>query len=544
MMTTRRTYLFVAALCLVVVSCNKNDVVYSGGHYSAEGPGTSSAETMVMGEKLNNPYSVSNMQAAYDSLVSMMPGGHTEAERLSPNCLYVRFLPKDSAEIAILQDMDVELFEYPLDYEIKVEGDSYHDPNLPEDQITWQYTTVSPDFVFPSIEYQILEECYLPAQSEKSSSDLKVSAFELERLAIKMADLPEKYQLKAESKALIFGKKPEGTIKVMNDNAGVEEALRGVKIRCHYFVSISSCYTNENGHYRINNRYLGNPHYAIVFDNVKGFEIWGNYAFIAAANHNLGYQSNAGYSTTIQTCSNGWKWAAINNAAYDYYKQCTIEGIQTPPAHLRIWCWPNAVSSSAPMLHHLFGLNSAVLVAPLASILVEGTATPTAITIGAVGKVIRMGLPDVTIGMSSSHVNKSPNNGYLEHYHVVWHELTHASHFRLAGETVWGPYINYIVTHNGYGDGSATTVGRNICELGESWAYANESIKAGCIPGSLTHAWFYEGCNGIYNILINDILTRKQMYDCLTPDVKSITDYKAKLIERYPSKTSEINAHL
>ncbi|MBQ8703985.1 MAG: hypothetical protein IJ524_06385 [Bacteroidales bacterium] len=544
-MTNRRNYLcFITALCLVVISCNKNDVAYPSELYSSKDSNASPKETMVIGKKLSNPYSISNMQAAYDSLVFMMSGEHGATEQLEPNCLYVRFLPRDSAEIAILQDMDVELFDYPLDYEIEFEGDTYHDPDVPEDQVTWQYTTVSPDFVFPSIEYQILEQCYIPGLSEGQSSDLKVDPDELELLAIQIADLPEKYQPITESKIFGYGKKPEGTIKVKNDDASVEEALRGVKIRCHYFVNISSCYTDETGHYKIKNRYVCNPHYAIVFNNVRGFVIWGNYAFIAAASLNLGYNSNSGFSTTVQPSSSGWKWAVINNAAYDYYKQCAIEGIKTPPYDLRIWCWPDAASSSAPMLHHLFGVNNTGFTSQLISILISGTVTPAAAIISAAGMVVSMGLPDITIGMSSAVVDKSPNHGYLEHYHVVWHELTHASHFRQAGELVWGPYINYIVTHNGYGDGSETSVGRNICGLGESWAYANESIKAGCNPSELTNGWFFSGCVGIYNLLNNGILTRKQMYDCLTSDVKSISAFKAKLINKYPSKTPEINAQL
>ena len=125
---------------------------------------------IVLGEKLNNPYSLSNMQAAYESLVRTKSGEGAEVEELEANCLYVRFLPKDSTDVAILQNLKLELFDYPLDYDITVEGNTYHDSTLPEDQITWQYTTVKPGFSFPDIEYQILEECYIPEESEETKS--------------------------------------------------------------------------------------------------------------------------------------------------------------------------------------------------------------------------------------------------------------------------------------------------------------------------------------------------------------------------------------
>ena len=131
---------------------------------------------------------------------------------------------------------------------------------------------------------------------------------------------------------------------------------------------------------------------------------------------------------------------------------------------------------------------------------------------------------------------------YKKHYYTVWHELFHASHFKQAGEGVWGPYINYIVTHDfGYGDGTAKeTTGKNICELGESWAYANEYYSAGYsgVPGH----WFHQNISAIKTLLNNGTLTRKQLYDCLTKDVKSIDDFKKKLVEKYPSKSSMINA--
>lgn len=542
----KQIYFCLSAIFLLLVSCNKEGTESPIWVSTPKVDSNKTGDILVLGKKLNNPYSLTNMQAAYDSLVFKKTEGKEVAEHLHPNCLYVRFLPKDSADIRTLQDLDLELFEYPLDYEIEIEGDSYHDPSIPEGMTTWYYTTVNTDFEFPSIDYQVLEECFIPTRAEGSNQNLAVDAEELEILAIKNADLPDKYQPINDVKAFGLGKKPEGTIKVMNDSKSIIEGIRGVKVRCHYFVNISSTYTSESGYYKISNRYVCNPHYAIVFENMKDFVIWGNFAFIAAANHNMGYHSNTGYSTTVQTSSNGWKWAVINNTAYDYYKQCAQEGILTPPSKLKIWCWPNVSSSSAPMLHHLIGVNCSGFATTLVSVLIAGTVTPAAAAISAAEYLIGFGLPDITIGMSGN--NRSPHKGYSHQYNIVWHELTHASHFRQAGEAVWGPYIDYIVwcylrNQGTYGDGTATSVGRDICELGESWAYANEFLVSGADPNDFSR-WFKDSFLGIYNIQHEGTLTRKQMYDCLTSDVKSIGDFKDKLIDRYPNKTSEINAQL
>ena len=53
----------------------------------------------------------------------------------------------------------MKFFDYPLDYDIEVGGTYYHDPSIPEGQITWLYTTVKPDYEFPALQYEILEKC-------------------------------------------------------------------------------------------------------------------------------------------------------------------------------------------------------------------------------------------------------------------------------------------------------------------------------------------------------------------------------------------------
>jgi len=493
---------------------------------------------IILGEKLTNPYSLSNMQAAYESLLRTQYGEGAEIKQLEANCLYVRFLPKDSSEISVLQKLDLELFDYPLDYEIKVVGNSYHDPSIPEDQITWHYTTVKPGFAFPKITYQVLDECYIPQRADGvkagESSDFESK---LETLAILNAELPKKYQPVAVSKALDSGISPEGTIKVENDCTGVEEAIRGVKVRCQYFVNIGIGYTDKDGRYHIENSYEANPQYSIVYDNIKDFVIWGNLAFLAAANYNLGTQSNAGYSTTVKTTDDAWRWSVLNNAAYDFYEMCSTEGLKTPPADLRIWCWLKVSYSSAPMLHHLFDENMSSIVSNLIQALISESSSS---EIKSIEQLIRSGVPDITIGMSTKAA--SPNSNYKSHYYTVWHELFHASHFSQVGASVWIPYIFYIVSNGfGYGDGTAPkTDGKNICELGESWAYANQYYSANYTWSS--SIWFGQSVVSIKQLLDTEVLTRKQLYDCLTKDVRSIDDFKRKLIKEYPSKSSEIIA--
>ena len=110
-------------------------------------------DVMVLGERLTNPYSLNNMRAAYESLY-----GAGSGDKLKANSLYVRFLPADSTQLSKISCL--ELFDYPLDYEILNEGLRYYDSDIMENEITWQYANVPVDYAFPEdMKYEILDEC-------------------------------------------------------------------------------------------------------------------------------------------------------------------------------------------------------------------------------------------------------------------------------------------------------------------------------------------------------------------------------------------------
>lgn len=134
---------------------------------------------MKLGKKLENPYSLTNMKKAFAQTSNLK----SLAEDLKPTHLYVRFLPETTEEMTILtEDTTLKLYDYPFDYEIIEDGQYYHDPSIPLDKFTWLYTVVKPDYKFPSVKYEILEEIYLPDDSEEEA--------ELKSLAI-TGNLPE-----------------------------------------------------------------------------------------------------------------------------------------------------------------------------------------------------------------------------------------------------------------------------------------------------------------------------------------------------------------
>jgi len=111
---------------------------------------------IILGAKIPNPLSVENMKTAWNNLYD------EKITLLLPTHKYVRFLPTRK-EFKLLQKMDnLILFDYPLDREITKEGLSYHDPNIPKNNVTWQYAFVDINFSSPIENYEVLSELVAP----------------------------------------------------------------------------------------------------------------------------------------------------------------------------------------------------------------------------------------------------------------------------------------------------------------------------------------------------------------------------------------------
>ncbi|MCL2728326.1 MAG: hypothetical protein FWD56_08090, partial [Bacteroidales bacterium] len=464
---------------------------------------------------LPNPYTLANMQAVFDSL------SLTKAT-LQPTDYYVRFLPQDSLQLFdLMYHYGLELFDYPLDIDLG-EGEVYEDPTIPEDGFMWQYTTVKPDFIFPAgIYYEILEECYIPPANETIPLTRSGGLCYLEDAAFERLGYKIEPPLQPQTRA---GVKQSGQVSVL-DNC-LEKIqyvpIKGVKIRCNTIVKWATAYTDENGYYTMDGNFSIWPHYAIVFDNHKGFDIWDGWIHITKATYHMGCHSRNGQSRSIFAGS-AWRWAAVNNAAYEYYQMCEATGITKPPANLKIWVINSLGSSAAAMLSQIkdpIGLNGN---SPWLNLLVNNTAGILANTLLPLLKNVIL---DIAIG--------TQNRSYRRIYGVTHHELAHASHFSEAGSAFWADYISYIITYGAYGDGKGKNA--EMCGVGEMWGFAMERIQE-CEkyePGRLdslysanwdNNHWFKQEI--FWDLYRKNILTKKQIFDCLSPDV----DTYSKLID-------------
>lgn len=136
----------------------------------------------VLGKKLENPYSVATMQRAWDNLY----GGQSK-ETISASHYYIKFFPHGEDDLTLLHnDTLLDLYQYPLDYEIIEGSTTYQDPTVPEGTPTPLYASVPVTHDIPSVDFEVLEELFIPEEWENDNG--KFSHEELLREAYRITD--------------------------------------------------------------------------------------------------------------------------------------------------------------------------------------------------------------------------------------------------------------------------------------------------------------------------------------------------------------------
>ena len=507
----------------VAMSCGKEDM-RTDRNLNYEYGRNIPHDKIVLGHRVENPYKTENIIKALQSLYP------TKADRVDvrPTNLYVRFLPENDAEFEMLKGLTTDLMDHPLDYDILVEGDWYHDPEVPEGDVTWQYAVVPPDFDFPEgIPYEVIDECYI-AENDFGTRGDGIDWDAVEKEAYRLTgneDMITPQLTKASVKST-----PSGRITIVDDLycGGKPLGVSGVRISCNSFVKFSNAYTDRDGYYQMDKSFSADPRYRIVFKNEKGFSIGFNMVLVPASVSTLGKSGPEGVDITITEKSDDklFRRCAVNNAAYDYYSRCSPDDldISSPPSDLRIWIFGNFNSSSAVMLHH-----GAVVDSDLVSSF-----------LGKYAGLVKYFLPDITIGANFA-------DNYQGLYSSTSHELSHASHFAKVGTSFWNRYIKYIiesyVTSGGktYGDGTKSDAG--YCEIGEMWAYYLESRifkdrYGGNFPTFGTSHWFSPQ---IFRYLDDRGLATSSIFSVLDEEIHSKEALKSALTSTFPEKRKIID---
>lgn len=478
-----------------------------------------SHEMIVLGDQLEDPYSVKNITKAISNLYP------TKAERedVMPTDIYLRFLPETDAEYEKLVSLGLELMDHPLDYQIIKDGDYYHDPSVNEEKITWQYAVVPKDFKIPGdIRCEILDECFIPETSTKSDG---MDWDEIEREAFRLTGNMDLYESQTKASSV----HPKGRITIVDPeaNGGKPFGVAGVKIICNTFVKYSSTYTDRDGYYEIGKKYRSKVRYRLRFKNKQGFAIGFNLLLVQASTSALGKASPDGLDYTITSDSDRKLFCrcVVNNAGYEYYLRCAEDdlNILPPPGKLRLWIFQNLSCSSAAMLKHGTYLENSIL----------------GKYFGKYIPLLKIFLPDITIGVKGTEK-------YSELYSLTCHELAHASLYAKVGNSWWNSYINYTIgcfvknMKVDYGSGKEKNSG--LCELSEMWSYFLENSMyhdryGGAMPNFGMEFWFRPQ---IFMYLNERGLSVSQLFQALKGNTLNADELQKSLLELYPDKSSII----
>lgn len=510
---------FIATLA-AFVACNSENGWPDGGIEVRQEEKLSHG-MIVLGDRLENPYTTENIREAYTTVYPTK-----SREEIQTSHLYVRFLPENQDEFDILNSLELEMLDYPIDYQIVVDGDYYHDPALPEENITWQYAVVPKDFEFPDVKYEIIDECHITeADYPTRAGDDGIDWEAVEREAFRITGNEDMLVPQTRAKKV----NPSGRISIVDEhaNGGKAFGVAGVKVVCNTFVKFSSTYTDRDGYYQIPKTYSAKLRYRLMFQNEKGFSIGVNLLLVPASVSTLGKAPADGISLTITKDSDRklYMRSVVNNAAYDYITRCAEEdmGLAAPPGDLRIWLFSGLSASSAVMIHHKTIVNQGILKAYL----------------GAYSSLISFFAPDVTIGTKNMI-------DYRDVYRAVCHELAHCSHFTQVGVSYWDKYIEYILKSylasggSTYGDGTEDFAG--YCEVGEMWAYYLESVMykeryGGPVPQFGTSYWFRPQ---IFRYLDERGFSKSDFLTAMQADVTDINLLREKMVSLYPLKQKMI----
>ena len=507
-------------MALTVMSCSEDRLASGNGvdyHYGRD----LSHEKIVLGERLENPYKTENITKALQELYP------TKADRVDVQTtdLYVRFLPKTEEEYNELKALNLVMLDHPMDYEIIKEGDWYHDPEIPEGDVTWQYAVVPHDFTFPDMEYEIIDKCYLAENDPGTRADDGIDWEAVERQSYMMTGNGDMIQPQTKASKVY----PSGRITVVDDqyNGGQPVGVAGVRVSCNVFVKFAHSYTDAEGYYTMPKKFAMKLRYRLVFENIKGFAIGFNMLLVPASYSTLGKSGPSGVNMTVTRDSESklFKRCVVNNAGYDYYSRCEPEGLNLtpPPGDLRVWIFHKLAASSAVMLHH-----GAIIDMDLISSF-----------LGEFAALIKVFLPDITLGLSRS-------DDYKSIYTTAIHEFAHASHFSKVGTTYWNKYILYIIgsyiSTGGmtYGDGQGTNSG--CCAVSEMWSYFMESKLCherygGQYMSYGSSYWFYPQ---IFVYLDQLGITPNEILSVLNSNVTSVDELERAMIASNRDKAAAV----
>ncbi len=435
---------------------------------------------VILGNQLANPYTVANMQQAYDILYG--PG-----QTIIANYMYVRFKSANEDQLGILEDNeDLELQDYPMDYAVTQDGDYYQDPNLGTEDISWLYTTVPVSYTPPAgIQYQILSTLYIPDNNTV-----------LEGIAESLVDsstAPATYTATIENgirvitRTDIKGVEPLSFVPPCDDpdnpcggggggggggnpppapppgiyvedqracgttNTNTTVPVRQVRVVCKRWFKIWRGYTNDLGRFTVTKTFRNNVKVIVKTKNdlakvskVRGIRLWQMFfpvkkrigVFTGSQLATLRYVFTKPINASAANAELPyWAAATTHNAVVEFWQYSAENSLPNPPNNLKIILtnWNVAAGSGSTVMFNKCHDNT------VSQYLINFFIANSNIIPFSMGTMIAVLKNNIDMSISYLPGNADYNcrltSAYLKE--IVFHELGHAQHYNQVGCDFW-----------------------------------------------------------------------------------------------------------
>lgn len=276
-----------------------------GSSYSERG--SIADEAIVLGNIINDPYKVENMQAAYDNIND----GTAPIASIKANYRYVRILPANKEQLnAIESDTSLVLFDYPLHYEILVYGTYYHDPSVADADQTWLYCVVPSDYHFPSgINEELIYHVYIPPTSAKGDFYDR-----LEEEAYNVAGCDDDNDGAKASTASWWT--PSATIRAWDDVVNGYIVLQGVKVRARRGTKVGVGITDSQGRCKVDRDFKKDVYYSIKWESGRWDIRNGS---LGQAYYHENKKMHSHWDFYIANNGSSILYASVHRAAYKFF---------------------------------------------------------------------------------------------------------------------------------------------------------------------------------------------------------------------------------
>ncbi|TAF95842.1 MAG: hypothetical protein EAZ47_02895 [Bacteroidetes bacterium] len=481
---------------------------------------------------------------------------------------------------------DLELQDYPMDYELIQDGDYYQDPTLGTEDFHWLYTVVPVGYNFPNgIQYEIIEQLYLPENNEILEDLAESMLAGAQYSSARISNLPivkidrEDIQIESFNYSLeqcpCFdlnnpcpvwpdcglggggGGNPSPT--PLPSGIYVEEQtvcnqptrilpLRQVNVVAKRWFKFWRGYTDDNGKFTVTKNFRNKVKVIVKTKNnnarvskVRGIRLWQMLfptrkrigVFNGSELHSIRYVFT---KPTDGSASNKelayWASATTHNSIIEFREYTTEFNLTQPPSNLKVivtnWGFMEN-AGAAPMWNKC---NNNLVPASFATFFVANSnfvlAGVTVLT------TVLKNQMDVIIGYKSTDYNCVLTSSQLRS--VVYHELGHAQHFSQAGCNFWTQYRNAIVTElsklnqvdfHPYGTGNDQSTAP-ILATGEMW-------------GNHIEKWYSERHYGNGGAVATNFFSRMQGLAFFN-DATSGLNANYWAIERFnPNRTQDVH---